>query len=181
MKHLSRTISSSLAGVVAAAVLAVSPAALAQGDASEKQRLTPEAKLEKKLARMERMVRERLSPRLGLDDAQEEQLVRAFQESAQERKQAMMAVKAERKALKELVERGAPEAELDAQLKRLEAAGESVPKRGALLDKTAGFLTAEQQAKLALVGPKHGKHGKYGKHGKRFKHGKRGVDGQRAR
>lgn len=170
MKQLSRTVRSSFAGLVAAAVVGVAPGAFAQ----EKERPSVEERAEKRQARMERMVRERMAPKLGLDQAQEERLLGALQEVALERKAAMRAVKAEREALAALVERGASDAELSAQLERLEAASDKVPKRGALLDKTATFLTAEQQAKLALAAP-DGKHGKHGMKGMKGKKGKRGF------
>lgn len=134
--------------------------------------------VERKLAHMERMVRERLSPRLELDGATEDELVRLFQESARERHTARQAAKKERDALQALVDKSAPEPELSAQLQRVYAAMEKVPSRGALLDKTAAVLSTEQQAKLVLSGPQRG-HGERGMHGKRGKAGKGGMRGVR--
>lgn len=174
----SRTFRSSLAGLVAAAVLGITPIAFApEAFAQEKTRLSPEERAEKRAARLEKKVRERLSPKLGLDASQEDQLLRALQDTARERREAMSAVKAERKALAALVEKGASERELSAQLSRLEAAQEKLPKRGALLERTGRFLSVEQQAKLALAekGGKHGKMFKKGKKGKLFKKGKKGA------
>lgn len=179
MKQSSRTVRSSLAGVMAAAVLGLTPIAFAPDAlAQTRERPSPEARAEKRQARMEQMVRERLSPKLGLDQKQEDALLRAFDENAKERMQAMAAVKAERQALATLLEKGASERELAAQLSRLQAAQENLPRPGALLEKTEAFLTVEQQAKLALVAPegKAFKHGRKGKMGKMGKMGRGGAE-----
>ena len=131
---------------------------------------------EQRRAKIQQVVETKLAPRLELDDRQAAQLVEVMERVATERRQARQLMRAEHKTLKKLVEAGASEEALIAQMQAVQAARESAHQTPRMLDDTARFLSVEQQAKLTLMRPKmmkHGKrHGHHGKRGKRGKHGK---------
>lgn len=132
------------------------------------------ARVEERQQQMEKGVRERLAPELGLDQAQTDRLVETFREAGQARRAAHEALRKEHQALQALVERGASDQELQAQLDRVEAAQKKLPERGSLLDETRRFLTTQQQAKLAVLLPRVMKEGKHHRRGKRERRGGRG-------
>lgn len=121
------------------------------GKASPEERAQ---RFEKKKQRVEEMVRDKLAPKLGTDEATTNRLVGIFQAQMEARKAAHQKMRAERKKLAQLVEEGAGAAALDTQLARMAELREGMPKRGALLDETARILTPQQQAVLVLEGPK---------------------------
>jgi Spy/CpxP family protein refolding chaperone len=104
----------------------------------------------KRLERVEKMVRNKLAPKLEVDEATTDELVTIFQAELAQKHTAHQAVRTEMKKLKELVDEGAGSAALDAQLARVDAARDGMPTPGAALDQTAKILTSEQQAKLVL-------------------------------
>lgn len=122
---------------------------------------------------MEKRVVEKLGPSLGLDEAKSKELAVILKESAQARMAAMKDVKAERDALKQLVENKAPADVVAAQRAQVEAAMAKVPSKLDVLASTSRILDAEQQAKLTLKlsGHEGGKRG--------MRHGKKG-EGRRA-
>lgn len=139
--------SKKLAALVSASFLAlglvVAPAAQAR----------PQADPAQMSEKIDRRVNERLAPALGLDDATARQFADVLKQDAQRRYEVMQNVRAERQALRALVERGASDAELSAQLQRLDAAKAAMPDRTATREKLRSLLTPQQQAKLELMGP----------------------------
>jgi Spy/CpxP family protein refolding chaperone len=136
-------------------------------------------RIEKRMQRIDKMVRKKLAPKLGADEATTNKLVEVFQQQAATRHAAHMKMRGEMEKLKQLVDGDAGDAALDTQLARLADLREAMPERGAVLDETARFLTPEQQAKLVLAGPKmmkrrHGRHGRHGPGGERGERGERG-------
>jgi phage gp16-like protein len=129
----------------------------------------------KRQAKMEAVIKERLAPRLELDDDQTERLLETLRQVGDQRRAARQNVHAESKKLKALLDEGANDGQLSEQMARLRAAREAMPPKGALLDDTARFLTVEQQAKLTLMLPKmmkRARHKPRGERGHRF----RGVE-----
>lgn len=133
----------------------------------------------KKAERQERMQQEmtkRLGASLGLDEAKAKEVADILGAARLARQEAMKTVRAERDALKQLVERKASAKELDAQRARLEAAVANVPSSLEVLSQTGRVLDAEQQAKLAVRLSDHS--GKGFGAGKGFKHGKGKHEGE---
>jgi hypothetical protein len=123
----------------------------ADGEAKMEQRF------EKRMERIEKRVSEKLAPRLELTDAQTAKLVALMKTKAAEKKAAHEQLRLEVQSLEQLVASGAGDSELAAQSAAVAAARESMPTRHDILDETATFLSAEQQAKLILEVPKHKK------------------------
>lgn len=135
----------------------------------------------KRQAKMEAAIKERLAPKLELDEGQTARLIETLKEVGAERRAAHQKVRAESKKLKALIDAGANDGQLSEQMARLQTAKENKPRRGALLDETARFLTVQQQAKLTLILPKMMKHAKHRRMGKRGQAGERGERGEGAR
>lgn len=134
-------------------LLVLSGTALAHGGGSPEERA----------ARIERRVKEKLAPKLGLDEATAAKLADVFRRTARLRHEAMQRVRTERKALKALVERRATSQEIDVQLDRLAAAAAQMPPKRAMFEQARTVLTAEQAAKLVLLRGER----RYGRHGGR--------------
>lgn len=111
--------------------------------------------------RMREHAKKRLES-LGLDERSTARLQEVMTAARDKATTARAAVKAERDTLRTLVESGAGEAALEAQLRKLQDAQAAMPSRGAFLDETRSFLTAEQQARLVLAFSERG-----GKHRRR--------------
>lgn len=119
----------------------------------------------RRLARVERQVRERLAPQLGTDERTTARLAEILREAASRRMAAMQAVRAEREALQALVDRKAPAKELETELARLDDAAARVPARRAVFEQTRRVLTPEQQALLVLQMGRHEQGGREGHRG----------------
>lgn len=127
--------------------LAVGPAAQARPYAE------PDQMGEQIDQKIDRRVKERIAPALGLDEATARKFADVLKQDAQRRFEAMKNVRAERQTLRALVDRGASDAELTAQLHRIDAAKSAVPDRTATRERLRSLLTPQQQAKLELMGP----------------------------
>lgn len=114
---------------------------------------------EQRMARIEQGVRERLAPKLGLDERTTERLVEITRVQMAKRQAAMETVRKERRALRDLLDNKAPDAAIETQLRKLEDAQAAMPTPGAVLTETRRILTPKQQAELALLLPKIGRKG----------------------
>ena len=121
-----------------------------KGKLSDEEREALRAEVERKV---QTYLTVELSSRLGLSDDKALKLGDAIGAEREAREARHQTVKAEMKKLQELVDSGAADGALQAQTQKVVAAQAQIRDQGAVLEKTASFLTAKEQAQLVLAFP----------------------------
>jgi|GEM_PF-1988149 len=121
-----------------------------------KGKLSPEERQEMKKRfrkKMHTYLTVELSSRLDLDDKKTMQLSAALKKHGQQVEAHHQQMRDASKALRKLLDEGAPDAQVKKQLDVVTEAAEQRPSPRALVKDTKGFLSVKQQAQLALAMP----------------------------